>query len=69
MSDRKQKPSQTGEYRPVEDEPRILREPESPTTVPELPDLIGSTTGILRTNQEGEDDTADGDEDQPAEQG
>lgn len=69
MSKRKYKPSQTGQYKAIEDEPRIFHETERPSTLPEFPDSTGSATGILRTYQEGADDMADQDEDQPAEQG
>lgn len=68
MSKRKHKPSQTGRYKAIEDEPRISHESERPNTLPELPNVTSSATGILRTYQEGIDDMAEQDEDQPAEQ-
>lgn len=68
MSERKQEPSHTGQYHPVEDEPKLSREAKRPTSLPELPDLKGSATGVLRAYHEGADETAERDEDQPAEQ-
>lgn len=69
MSDRKQASSQTGKYQPIEDEPKLSRETNRPTSLPELPDLKGSATGVLRAYHEDVDETAERDEDQPAEQG
>ena len=63
------RPSQTGEFKKVEKEPRLEREPARPTTVPEieLPPAIGSTTGIMKIRREDDDETSQGDEDNPVE--
>lgn len=60
-------PSRTGEFKRVENEPRLEREPQRPTTLPEIeiPKEIGSTTGIMRIRREDEDETSKGDEDNP----
>ena len=68
MSKRKQEQSQTGQYQPIEAEPKLSREAKRPTSLPELPDLKGSAIGILRAYHEGADETAKRDEDKPAEQ-
>lgn len=59
--------SRTGQYQAVDDEPKLKRDSEHPTSLPEMPDLAGSRTGILRAYHEGADETANRDEDQPAE--
>ncbi len=61
------KPSQTGEFKRVDKEPRLV--PKRPETVPEMEMItpIGSTTGIMRIRRESDDDTSKGDEDNPLE--
>ena len=63
------RPSQTGEFKRVEKEPRLEREPKRPETLPEMEMLtpIGSTTGIMRIRRESDDETSQGDEDNPLE--
>lgn len=61
------RPSQTGEFEKVEKEPRLEREPKRPTTVPEvdIPNGIGSATGVMYIRREEDDDSSQGDEDNP----
>lgn len=57
----------TGELEMVEGEPRLDRERSRPMTVPEIeiPKDIGSSTGIMLIRREDEDQTSQGDEDNP----
>ena len=59
--------TRTGEFKHVDAEPRLERENERPTTLPEIdvPKNIGSTTGIMHIRREGTDETSQGDEDNP----
>lgn len=60
-----EKPSRTGEFEKVENEPRLEREPKRPMSLPEIeiPKEMGSTTGIMRIRREADDETPKGDED------
>ena len=59
--------SQTGELKKVEKEPRLERESKRPNTVPEvdIPNGIGSTTGVMHIHREEDDESSQGDEDNP----
>ncbi|MGJ3238637.1 MAG: hypothetical protein ACFE0Q_08030 [Anaerolineae bacterium] len=59
--------TQAGEPERVESEPRLEREPDQPAKVLgiEFPKEFGSTTGIMRIRREANDETTQGDEDNP----
>jgi len=68
MPDRTKATSRTGHFPKYEDEPSPIQEPNPPDSLPEVPDELGSTTGIMPRYQEpaDEDDSAERDEDMPA---
>jgi hypothetical protein len=66
MSERTQRESRTGEFRRVEGEPAINREPIRPKSVPAADDGSASKTGVVPAYREPADETAKRDEDQPA---
>lgn len=59
--------SPIGEFEELDNEPRLNREPQRPSSVPEIEFVsgIGSTTGVMRIRREDEDKTTQGDEDNP----
>ncbi|GAB5494175.1 MAG: hypothetical protein Phog2KO_43900 [Phototrophicaceae bacterium] len=59
--------SRMGEFEEIENEPRLNREPQRPSSMPEIEFVtgIGSTTGVMRIRREDDDKTTQGDEDNP----
>lgn len=66
MSEPNERGSRTGEFRRVEGEPAINREPIRPKSVPTVDDGSASRTGVVPAYREPADETAKRDEDQPA---
>jgi hypothetical protein len=58
--------AKTGLLRQHDGEPRLSKDPLRPSTVPEMPDQLNSTTGVQPVYSDPEDDTADREDNRPA---
>lgn len=67
MPDGTKSHTRTGELRQLEErhEPPLLREATRPKSVPELPDELGSTTGVMPVHKEPGDPSASREENKP----